>query len=146
MKKFIILIIIIGIPLCAMSQEVRKHVVKKGETLALIAQNYRITTSQIEKLNKGNTEVLFPGLILKIPISETENEISQNEKSAKTQTTVDAEIVELKDGSFLECKIMSVSKGWITLRQSRFNSKSYRVPLKEIDVIRYSNGNVKRFK
>ena len=28
----------------------------------------------------------------------------------------------------------------------RFNSKSYRVPVKDINVIRYSNGNVKRFK
>lgn len=146
MKKLGILIFVLYIPLCAIAQETRKHVVKQGETLISIANFYGITASQIEEQNKGSVENIFPGLILKIPSPATTKEREKSKNPVKKADSVDNDVIELKDGSFIECKVVGIKNGWITLRQEKFNSNNYRVSVKDVDVIKYSNGTVKRIK
>jgi len=45
----------------------RKHVVKKGESLSLLAQRYNTTVSQLKKTNKLKRNTLFIGQVLAIP-------------------------------------------------------------------------------
>jgi len=147
MKKLGLFLLVLYIPICAIAQEVRKHVVKQGETLISIANLYGITTSQIEEQNKGCIDNIFPGLILKIPSpASPPKEREQSKDPVKKVDSIDKDVIELKDGSFLECKVVRINNGWITLRQERFSSNNYRISIKDVDVIKYSNGTVKRIK
>ncbi len=51
---------------------IKKHKVKRGETLAKIADKYNVTIAEIKKANKLKSNTVKKGKILKIPIKEVE--------------------------------------------------------------------------
>ena len=125
------------------AQDYKQHVVKQGESVTTIANMYQVTVEQIKSIN-NDTDNLFPGLILNIPVmAEQKDEPKKNETSPVPQK---ADRVEMIDGSYLLCKVLRIRNGWITIEQKAVSDKSMRVPLKEVVRIKYANGVVKRYK
>jgi membrane-bound lytic murein transglycosylase D len=51
---------------------IKKHTVKRGETLSEIADKYDVTIAEIKKANKLKTNTVKRGKVLKIPVEEVE--------------------------------------------------------------------------
>lgn len=50
---------------------IKKHKVKKGETLSIIADRYNVSENEIMKANNMRTKKVLLGAVLKIPVRET---------------------------------------------------------------------------
>lgn len=92
MRKLIIYLatVIFSFPTLLNAQEKKQHIVKRGETFALIAQRYGITEQELKEMNPNRT-TCYVGLKLQLPakatdtpqtlISETPKESNLEKKS-----------------------------------------------------------------
>jgi len=115
------------------------HTVKQGETLESIASLYHVSTNELKGVNE-NTEVLFPGLILAIPEKEIKSQPQQVEK----QEVPKLDKVEMKDGSYIICQVVSVRKTTILIEQEEIEG-NLSIPIKEVLEVFYANGKKRKF-
>ena len=115
------------------------HTVKQGETLESIASLYHVSTNELKGVNE-NTEVLFPGLILAIPEKEIKSQPQQVEK----QEVPKRDKVEMKDGSYIICQVVSVRKTTILIEQEEIEG-NLSIPIKEVLEVFYANGKKRKF-
>ena len=115
------------------------HTVKQGETLESIPSLYHVTTNELKEANE-NTEVLFPGLILAIPEKEIKSQPQQVEK----QEVPKLDKVEMKDGSYIICQVVSVRKTTILIEQEEIEG-NLSIPIKEVLEVFYANGKKRKF-
>lgn len=141
MKRVYLIFIFAGLVLTAFAQGVLTHTVKQGETFNSIASLYGITTEELLNANKGNADIVFPGLLLNIPKKKQE---VKSEKQPAPQVITDC--VELTDGSYILCKVISAKSGWVTFEQEEVAGTTLRIAIKEVVQIKYKNGSVKRYK
>ena len=70
-KRFMAIVAIVLVStVSAMAQNVRKHVVERGETLASIASKYAVSKEDIVKLNPDAAQFVYVGMGLTIPEAE----------------------------------------------------------------------------
>jgi len=50
----------------------KKHIVQKGETISLIAYMFNVKPEEVKALNRINSNVIFPGMEILIPVHEWE--------------------------------------------------------------------------
>lgn len=136
MKRKIVLLFVIVLSVTAMAQ--KSHSVKQGETIESIAKQYNVTVDEIKKANP-NAELFFPGLILNIPKSTVSNKTVEEVMPKKSDR------IEMRDGSYVLCKIISVKSGVTTFKQDDVEGV-LTLPVKEITLIEYENGKKRRFK
>lgn len=115
------------------------HTVKRGETLESIASLYHVSINELKGVNE-NTEVLFPGLILTIPEKEIKTQLQHVEK----QKAPELDKVEMKDGSYIVCQVVSVRKTTILIKQEDIEG-NISIPIKDVIEVFYANGNKKKF-
>ena len=115
------------------------HTVKQGETLESIASLYHVSTNELKGVNE-NTEVLFPGVILAIPEKEIKSQPQQVEK----QEVPKLDKVEMKDGSYIICQVVSVRKTTILIEQEEIEG-NLSIPIKEVLEVFYANGKKRKF-
>ena len=115
------------------------HTVKQGETLESIASLYHVSTNELKGVNE-NTEVLFPGLILAIPEKEIKSQPQQVEK----QEVPKLDKVEMKDGSYIICQVVSVRKTTILIEQEEIEG-NLSIHIKEVLEVFYANGKKRKF-
>lgn len=113
------------------------HTVKRGETLESIASFYHVTIDDLKRSN-DNTEMLFPGLLLTIP--QNKNVPIQIEKEEAPQL----DKVEMKDGSYIVCQVVSVRKTTILIKQEDIEG-NISIPIKDVIEVFYANGNKKKY-
>ena len=115
------------------------HTVKQNETLESIASLYHVTVEDLKKLNESSG-VLFPGLLLNIPqtVKDTSSQVVKQKIMPKLDT------VEMKDGSYIICKVISVRKTTLLIKQDEVEG-NISIPIKDVVEILYSNGSNKRF-
>lgn len=136
MKKIIVSIIVSVLTATAMAQ--KSHSVKQGETIESIAKQYNVTVDEIKKVNP-NAELFFPGLILNIPKSTASNKTVEEVMPKKSDR------IEMRDGSYVLCKIVSVKSGIVSFKQDGID-EMLTISTKDIILIEYENGNKRRFK
>ena len=115
------------------------HTVKRGETLESIASFYHVTIDDLKRSN-DNTEMLFPGLLLTIPQNKNVPQPIQIEKEEAPQL----DKVEMKDGSYIVCQVVSVRKTTILIKQEDIEG-NISIPIKDVIEVFYANGNKKKF-
>ena len=125
--------------LCFTAYGQKIHTVKQGETLESIASLYHVSTNELKGVNE-NTEVLFPGLILAIPEKEIKSQPQQVEK----QEVPKLDKVEMKDGSYIICQVVSVRKTTILIEQEEIEG-NLSIPIKEVLEVFYANGKKRKF-
>lgn len=71
MKRFYVILLLWGLfsVFNAFGQEVRKHVVQRGETLESIAKDYDIPTTELKNAN-NDFELFYTGLEINVPINK----------------------------------------------------------------------------
>lgn len=74
-KRLMAIVAIILVGISALAQNVRKHIVDRGETLASIAEKYAVSTEEIVKLNPDAAQFVYVGMELTIPKVEKKVEI-----------------------------------------------------------------------
>ena len=114
------------------------HTVKQGETLVDIAALYNVTVDDIKKSNES-AEVVFPGLVLNIP---QKNEPQPKQVEQKEEPKFDK--VEMKDGSYVMCKVVNIKKTTILITQVEIEG-NISIPVKDIIEIFYANGTKKKY-
>lgn len=124
--------------LCIVAFGQKVHTVKQGETLADIAFLYNVTVDDIKKINES-AEVVFPGLVLNIP---QKNEPQPKQVEQKEEAKLDK--VEMKDGSYIMCKIVNTRKTTILIKQEEIEG-NISIPVKDIIEIFYANGTKKKY-
>ena len=115
------------------------HTVKEGETLESIARQHHITTNELKKANE-NAEMLFPGLLLNIPQVQRKAEA----KSAASKTEIKTDIVRMRDGSYILCKVIGMKKSMLSIQQDGID-KTISVAIREVSEINYANGKKRKF-
>ena len=124
--------------LCIVAFGQKVHTVKQGETLADIASLYNVTVEDIKKMNES-AELVFPGLVLNIP---KRNEPQPKQLEQKEEAILDK--VEMKDGSYIMCKVVNIRKTTIMIKQKEIEG-NISIPVKDIIEILYANGTKKRY-
>lgn len=135
-RRFFITISLLLLCNVAFGQKV--HTVKQGETLTDIASLYNVTVDDIKKINES-AEVVFPGLVLNIP---QKNEPQPKQVNQEKEAKLDK--VEMKDGSYIMCKVVSARKTTILIKQEEIEENT-SIPVKEIVEIFYANGTKKKY-
>lgn len=74
-KRLMAIVAIVLVGISAMAQNVRKHIVDRGETLASIAEKYAVSKEDIVKLNPDADQFVYVGMELTIPEVEKKVEI-----------------------------------------------------------------------
>jgi N-acetylmuramoyl-L-alanine amidase len=46
------------------------HIIRKGETISAIAQKYNVSLALLRQINRLNTDLVFPGQVLRIPLAD----------------------------------------------------------------------------
>lgn len=115
------------------------HTVKEGETLESIARQHHITTNELKKANE-NAEMLFPGLLLNIPQVQRKAEA----KSAASKAEIKTDIVRMRDGSYIFCKVIGVKKSMLSIQQDGID-RTISVAIREVSEINYANGKKRKF-
>ncbi len=136
MKKNILLFVTIFISVCTISAQ-KTHTVKQGETLKSIANEYHVTVDELRNANP-NVEMVFSGLLLTIPQARKTNDAVPTE-------TPSIDIVEMRDGSYIQCKVVGIKKGVISIKQVG-EDDTFTVMTKDVSIINYANGTKKKFK
>lgn len=124
--------------LCIVAFGQKVHTVKQGETLADIASLYNVTVDDIKRINES-AEVVFPGLVLNIP---QKNELKPKQVEQKEEIKLDK--VEMKDGSYIMCKVVNTRKTTILIKQEEIEG-NISIPIKDIIEIFYANGAKKKY-
>ena len=137
MQRFIATISLMFLCLVVYGQKV--HTVKQGETLESIASIYHITIDDLKRSN-DNTEMLFPGLLLTIPQNMNVSQPIQ----IGLEDTPQLDKVEMKDGSYIVCQVVSVKKATILIKQEEIEG-NISIPIKDVIEVFYANGNKKKF-
>ena len=137
MQRFIATISLMFLCLVVYGQKV--HTVKQGETLESIASIYHITIDDLKRSN-DNTEMLFPGLLLTIPQNMNVSQPIQ----IGLEDTPQLDKVEMKDGSYIVCQVVSVKKATILIKQEEIEG-NISIPIKNVIEIFYANGKKRKF-
>ena len=137
MQRFIATISLMFLCLVVYGQKV--HTVKQGETLESIASIYHITIDDLKRSN-DNTEMLFPGLLLTIPQNMNVSQPIQ----IGLEDTPQLDKVEMKDGSYIVCQVVSVKKATILIKQEEIEG-NISIPIKEVLEVFYANGKKRKF-
>ena len=137
MRRLIVIISLVLLCLVVYGQKV--HTVKQGETLESIASFYHVTIDDLKRSN-DNTEMLFPGLLLTIPQKKNVPQPIPIEKEEAPQL----DKVEMKDGSYIVCQVVSVRKTTILIKQEEIEG-NISIPIKDVIEVFYANGNKKKF-
>lgn len=137
MKKVLSIIIILCVSASVMAQST--HTVKQGETMESIAKQYNISVGELRKENQS-AEMLFPGLLLNIPQTKKAEPKPQEPEQL---TLIDR--VEMKDGSYVLCKVIGIKQNVITIKQDGIEG-TVTIPVKDASLIEYANGNKRTFK
>lgn len=137
MQRFIATISLMFLCLVVYGQKV--HTVKQGETLESIASIYHITIDDLKRSN-DNTEMLFPGLLLTIPQNMNVSQPIQ----IGLEDTPQLDKVEMKDGSYIVCQVVSVKKATILIKQEEIEG-NISIPIKDVIEILYANGKKRKF-
>lgn len=93
MKRFFVIILLSLFTITYIcGQEIKKHVVQRGETLESIAKNYNISPTELRNAN-NDMEIFYTGLEINIPIKKptvvsnrTELSPNSDEQFLKTLT------------------------------------------------------------
>ena len=137
MQRFIATISLMFLCLVVYGQKV--HTVKQGETLESIASIYHITIDDLKRSN-DNTEMLFPGLLLTIPQNMNVSQPIQ----IGLEDTPQLDKVEMKDGSYIVCQVVSVKKATILIKQEEIEG-NISIPIKDVIEILYENRKKRKF-
>lgn len=137
MRRLIVTISLVLLCLVVYGQKV--HTVKQGETLESIASLYHVTIDDLKRSNE-NTEMLFPGLLLTIPQDKNGPQPIQIEQ----EETPQLDKVEMKDGSYIVCKVVSVKKTTLIIKQEEIEG-NISIPIKEVLEVFYANGKKRKF-
>ena len=137
MRRLIVTISLVLLCLVVYGQKV--HTVKQGETLESIASLYHVTIDDLKRSNE-NTEMLFPGLLLTIPQDKNGPQPIQIEQ----EETPQLDKVEMKDGSYIVCQVVSVKKATILIKQEEIEG-NISIPIKDVIEILYANGKKRKF-
>ena len=89
-KRLMAIVAIVLVGISALAQNVRKHIVDRGETLASIAEKYAVSTEEIVKLNPDAAQFVYVGMELTIPEVDKKVEIvdtSVKEKQTSNENT-----------------------------------------------------------
>lgn len=124
--------------LCFITLAQKVHTVKHGETLADIASLYNVAENEIKKINES-ADVLFPGLLLNIPQKN-----KPLPKRHETKEEIKMDKLEMKDGSYVMCKVVSIKRTAILIKQEEIEG-NISIPIKDIIEIFYANGTKKRY-
>jgi len=88
------------------TNSIKKHIVKTGETLSIIANKYGTTEAEIMKANKMKKTIVIKGTTLKIPVSQqiTVARKQSNNLSNTTDKQVKEEVIvhKVRDGESIE--------------------------------------------
>lgn len=137
MRRLIVTISLVLLCLVVYGQKV--HTVKQGETLESIASLYHVTIDDLKRSNE-NTEMLFPGLLLTIPQDKNGPQPIQIEQ----EETPQLDKVEMKDGSYIVCQVISVRKTTLLIKQEEIEG-NISIPIKDVIEIFYANGKKRKF-
>lgn len=137
MRRLIVTISLVLLCLVVYGQKV--HTVKQGESLESIASLYHVTIDDLKRSNE-NTEMLFPGLLLTIPQDKNGPQPIQIEQ----EETPQLDKVEMKDGSYIVCKVVSVKKTTLIIKQKEIEG-NLSIPIKEVLEVFYANGKKRKF-
>ena len=137
MQRFIATISLMFLCLVVYGQKV--HTVKQGETLESIASLYHVTIDDLKRSNE-NTEMLFPGLLLTIPQDKNGPQPIQIEQ----EETPQLDKVEMKDGSYIVCQVISIRKTTLLIKQEEIEG-NISIPIKNVIEIFYANGKKRKF-
>jgi len=138
MKKIILLFVTVFISVCTIAAQ-KTHTVKQGETLQSIANEYHVTVGELRNANP-NVEMVFSGLLLTIPQAE-----KTNDAVPTSQETPSIDIVEMRDGSYILCKVVGIKKGVISVKQEG-EDDTFTVMTKDVSIINYANGTKRKYK
>ena len=137
MRRLIVTISLVLLCLVVYGQKV--HTVKQGETLESIASLYHVTIDDLKRSNE-NTEMLFPGLLLTIPQDKNGPQPIQIEQ----EETPQLDKVEMKDGSYIVCQVISIRKTTLLIKQEEIEG-NISIPIKNVIEIFYDNGKKRKF-
>ncbi len=137
MRRLIVTISLVLLCLVVYGQKV--HTVKQGETLESIASLYHVTIDDLKRSNE-NTEMLFPGLLLTIPQDKNGPQPIQIEQ----EETPQLDKVEMKDGSYIVCQVISIRKTTLLIKQEEIEG-NISIPIKNVIEIFYANGKKRKF-
>lgn len=135
-KVFIIMLLAF---LCFTAYGQKMHTVKQGETFESIASLYHISENELKGVNEGAVG-LFPGLLLTIP----EKEMRSQSQQVEQQEVPKLDKVEMKDGSYIICKVVSVRKTTLLIKQEEIEG-NMSIPIKEVLEVFYANGKRSKF-
>lgn len=116
------------------------HTVKQGETLESIAKEYGTTIKDLKLLNP-NADVVFVGLLLNVP---TISQKKVNQSSIDNTIKV-VDRIEMKDGSYVLCRVSSIKGTVATFEQDEIEGTA-TISTKDISLIEYANGKKRKFK
>lgn len=136
-RKLFVIILSFSQFLVAFGQ--KTHIVKQGETMETIAQLYQISIEELKKQNES-AEILFPGLLLNIPQKVSKRESAKQEISMSKTT----DIVYMRDGSYILCKVVGVRKSLLSIRQDE-SKEDIKLPVKDVLEINYADGSKKKY-
>lgn len=136
MKRIYVTILLAFFILTSYGQIV--HTVKQDETFESIASFYQIKVDDLKKENES-ADVLFPGLLLNIP---QKTEVPTPPKTEQVSAPKQDKI-EMRDGSYIVCKVVSIKKTTILLKQEEIEG-NISIPIKDVIEIFYANGNRKK--
>lgn len=137
MRKGLLLILLV-FSVTITAQKV--HTVKQGETMESIAKQYGTTVSNLKKLNP-NVDMLFAGILLNLPTtSQKQDSLTSTVNKLKLVDRID-----MKDGSYVLCKIISVKGSTATIEQEEIKGRT-TISTKDINLIEYANGKKRKFK
>ena len=137
MRRLIVTISLVLLCLVVYGQKV--HTVKQGETLESIASLYHVTIDDLKRSNE-NTEMLFPGLLLTIPQDKNGPQPIQIEQ----EETPQLDKVEMKDGSYIVCQVISIRKTTLLIKQEEIEG-NISIPIKNVIEIFYAKGKKRKF-
>lgn len=136
-KRIFIIVVLCGFVGMLMAHQT--YTVKQGEDFESIASYFGVTVNELKSINP-NVEILFPGLLLNIPDAV---------KPVET-TPIQAEVlrtdrINMRDDSYVLCKIISVKQGKLTIKQEGEEGTTV-ILLKDAASIEYADGTKRKFR
>lgn len=129
-KRLYISILLLGICITVLNaEEYIYHIVQKGEAISTIARKYKVSESEIYKLNPGSEKVIWEGSTLCVPSSETLANANVNdtlhiaEKILEFLGDLDnlnaANVASLQDIDIVRQKLSLLQTRWTTYYQAK---------------------------
>jgi len=137
MRKVLILCLLLS-SITLSAQKI--HTVKAGETMESIAQVYGVSVQSLKQQNP-NVDMLFTGIVLNLPaVSQKQDNQAPTSNSPKN-----VDRIEMKDGSYIPCKVVSIKGTVATIEQEDIEGTT-TIPTKDINLIVYADGKKRKFK